>query len=109
MRPALERLQEIQQTGDIFFPKNWMDASLTGYNSPQVAETVRAFLKERPDYPVRLRRIILQAADDVFRASPSCQTPTDLRYFSDGYHEGTKTKKVEDRRKHDTECDLRPA
>jgi aminopeptidase N len=67
--PALERLQEIQQTGDIFFPKNWMDASLTGYNSPQVAETIRVFLKERPDYPIRLRRIILQAADDVFRAA----------------------------------------
>ena len=74
VRPALERLQEIQQTGDIFFPKNWMDASLTGYNSPQVAETIRAFLKERPDYPVRLRRIILQAADDVFRAAGSCRS-----------------------------------
>jgi aminopeptidase N len=67
--PALERLQEIQSTGDIFFPKNWMDASLTGYNTPQVAATIRSFLNERPDYPLRLRRIILQAADDVFRAA----------------------------------------
>ena len=75
VRPALERLQEIQRTGDIFFPKNWMDASLTGYNSPQVADTIRAFLKERPDYPVRLRRIILQAADDVFRASAILSAP----------------------------------
>jgi aminopeptidase N len=75
VRPALERLQEIQKTGDIFFPKNWMDASLAGYNSPQVVETIRAFLKERPDYPVRLRRIILQAADDVFRAATIVPDP----------------------------------
>jgi aminopeptidase N len=69
VRPALEQLQDIQKTGDIFFPKNWMDASLSGYNSPEAGETIRTFLKERPDYPVRLRRIILQAADDVFRSA----------------------------------------
>jgi aminopeptidase N len=67
--PALEMLQEIQRTGDIFFPKNWTDAVLGGHNSPAAAADVRAFLAERPDYPVRLRRIILQSADTLFRAS----------------------------------------
>jgi aminopeptidase N len=66
--PSLELLQEIQRTGDIFFPKNWMDATLSGHQSPRVAETVRQFLAQRPDYPVRLRRIVLQSADDLFRA-----------------------------------------
>ncbi len=71
--PALERLQDIQRTGDIFFPKNWMDATLGGYQSPAVAETVRRFLADRPDYPVRLRRIILQSADDLLRAADIAQ------------------------------------
>jgi hypothetical protein len=30
---------------------------------------VRGFLAERPDYPLRLRRVILQSADDLFRAA----------------------------------------
>ena len=67
--PSLERLQEIQRTGDIFFPKNWMDATLGGHQSAEVAQTVRKFLHDRPDYPIRLRRIILQSADDLFRAA----------------------------------------
>mgnify|MGYP001191849601 CR=1 FL=1 len=67
VRPALDLLLEVQRTGDIFFPKNWMDAVLSGHRTPEVAVTIRAFLDEHPDYPVRLRRIILQAADEVFR------------------------------------------
>jgi aminopeptidase N len=69
LRPALELLRDIQQTGDIFFPKNWMDATLGGHNTRASAEVVRAFLAEHEDYPVRLRRIILQSADDLFRAA----------------------------------------
>ena len=69
VRPALDLLLEIQQTGDIFFPSRWMGATLGGHRSPAAAATVRAFLDERPNYPIRLRRIILQATDDLFRAS----------------------------------------
>jgi aminopeptidase N len=69
VRPSLERLEDVQKTGDIFFPKNWMDATLGGCQSRDVADTVRAFLAARPDYPIRLRRIILQSADDLFRAA----------------------------------------
>jgi len=67
---SLAMLQEIQRTGDIFFPKRWMDATLSGHNSASAAEMVRAFLKRLPpDYPDRLRRIILSSADDLFRAT----------------------------------------
>jgi len=69
IRPALDLLLEIQRTGDIFFPKNWMDSTLGGYNSRSAAEIVRKFLSEKPDYPMRLRRIILQSADELFRAA----------------------------------------
>jgi aminopeptidase N len=70
--PSLELLREIQQTGDIFFPKRWMDATLGGHQSASAARQVRSFVDSLPqDYPERLRRIILSSADDLFRASRS--------------------------------------
>jgi aminopeptidase N len=76
VRPSLELLQEIQRTGDIFFPSRWMDATLGGHRSPESARTVRSFLERAgPSYPDRLRRIILSSADDLFRASGQRQRP----------------------------------
>ncbi len=69
VRPALDLLAEIQRTGDIFFPTNWLDATLGGHNDAETAAIVRAFLAEGPEYPLRLRRIVLQSADDLFRAA----------------------------------------
>ena len=66
---SLAMLREIQRTGDIFFPKRWMDATLSGHGSASAAQMVRTFLTTLPpEYPDRLRRIILSAADDLFRA-----------------------------------------
>lgn len=67
IRPALENLQEIQRTGDIFFPKNWMAVCLKGHASPEAAGIVRQFLDERPDFPPLLKNKILQSADHLFR------------------------------------------
>jgi len=68
VRPSLEMLHEIQRTGDIFFPKRWLDATLSGHRSRAVANEVTTFLAALPDgYPDRLRRVILSAADDLFR------------------------------------------
>jgi aminopeptidase N len=70
VEPSLVMLREIQRTGDIFFPKRWMDSTLGNYQSRSAAATVRAFLdRQPPDYPERLRRIILSSADDLFRAA----------------------------------------
>jgi aminopeptidase N len=67
---GLTLLQEIQQTGDIFFPTRWMEATLAGHRSPEAAAIVRDFLDRAPrSYPGGLRRIILSSADDLFRAS----------------------------------------
>ena len=71
-RSVLRELQrfEIQRTGDIFFPKRWMDATLSGHRSPAAAQTVRGFVDALPPaYPDRLRRIILSSADDLFRSA----------------------------------------
>jgi aminopeptidase N len=69
VRPALELLRDIQQTGDIFFPTRWMESTLWGHRSPEVAATVRDFLAAAPEYPQRLRWTVLSAADELFRAS----------------------------------------
>jgi aminopeptidase N len=70
VEPSLDLLWEIQKTGDIFFPKRWLDATLGGHRSPEVANKVRAFLARLPaNYPDRLRNITLQSADDLFRAA----------------------------------------
>lgn len=69
IRPSLDLLEEIQRTGDIFFPLRWLNATLDGHSSPSAAATVREFLREHPDYPPRLRGKLLQAADGLFRAA----------------------------------------
>jgi aminopeptidase N len=72
IRPSLDLLPEIQQTGDIFFPKRWIDAALSGHQSAAAADVVRTFVDNLPrDYPDRLRRIVLSSADELFRASRS--------------------------------------
>ncbi|SNC62689.1 aminopeptidase N [Hymenobacter gelipurpurascens] len=65
---SLALLEEIQQTGDIFFPASWLQATLGSYQTPTAARTVRDFLAAHPNYNPKLRAKLLQAADDVFRA-----------------------------------------
>ena len=67
IRPALEALEDIQRTGDIFFPKNWVAATLRGHRSPAAANSVRDFLEAHPSYPPLLRNKILQSADHLLR------------------------------------------
>jgi aminopeptidase N len=70
VRPALALVWDIQRTGDIFFPKRWTDATLSGYQSAAVAEEVRTFIANLPaDYPARLRWVLLASADPLFRAA----------------------------------------
>ena len=66
---SLELLEEIQQTGDIFFPESWLRSTLSAYQTPDVTALVRQFLADRPTYNARLRAKLLQAADGPFRAS----------------------------------------
>jgi aminopeptidase N len=68
--PSLEMLWDIQKTGDIFFPTRWVGATLGGYQTKDVADIVRNFLKNLPaNYPDRLRNITLQSADELYRAA----------------------------------------
>jgi aminopeptidase N len=70
VRPALSLIRDIQRTGDIFFPRRWTDAALSGHQSRAVADDVRRFIDDLPaDYPNRLRSMLLAAADPLFRAA----------------------------------------
>jgi aminopeptidase N len=66
--PSLELLPEIQRTGDIFFPKRWLDAALGGHRSPEAAAIVRDFLARSPRLSERLKWDVLASADELFRA-----------------------------------------
>jgi aminopeptidase N len=67
--PSLELLEEIQRTGDIFFPLGWLNATLDGHNTPAAAAAVQEFLNTHPDLPERLSGKVLQAADGLFRSA----------------------------------------
>lgn len=81
--PALEIVEEIQATGDIFFPANWLAALLDGHSSKEAREIVEHFLdnsietslKNSKDFTSgklrdlnpKLRLKILQASHHLFR------------------------------------------
>jgi aminopeptidase N len=61
--PSLELLEEIQKTGDIFFPRQFITAVISGHQSPTAAYYVKKFLLEHPNFPYRLKNKVLMAAD----------------------------------------------
>lgn len=65
---SLALLEEIQQTGDIFFPYSWLQATLGYYQTPTAADIVRNFLTTHPQLNPKLRAKLQQAADDLLRA-----------------------------------------
>ncbi|HEY5689984.1 MAG TPA: M1 family aminopeptidase [Cyclobacteriaceae bacterium] len=68
IKPSLELLGEIQLTGDIFFPKGWVDQTVSGYQSSEAAHVVRQFLLDNPKLSPNLKNKLLQSADMLFRA-----------------------------------------
>lgn len=67
LRPGLDELVEVQRTGDIFFPRNWVGALLGGHHSRQAYDILQSFLDENPDYPQLMRNKIMQAAYSLQR------------------------------------------
>jgi aminopeptidase N len=69
IRPALDILDEVQRTGDIFFPRNWTRALLAGHTSEEAMNEINRFFAGHPGYPVMLGNKIKQQADFLFRAN----------------------------------------
>ncbi|HWA33678.1 MAG TPA: ERAP1-like C-terminal domain-containing protein, partial [Cyclobacteriaceae bacterium] len=68
VKGSLELLEEMQRTGDIFFPKGWLDATLGEYQSKEAADAVRAYLKTHITLRNDLKNKLLQSSDMLFRA-----------------------------------------
>lgn len=68
IRFSLDLVDEIQQTGDIFFPKDWLDNTIGKYSSKFAFDEVQQFLKENPNFSPVLKRKLFQAADLLYKA-----------------------------------------
>jgi aminopeptidase N len=65
---SLELVEEIQRTGDIFFPQSWLGATFGAYQTKEAWQVVQQFLLKHPDYNPRLKAKILQTTDNLYRA-----------------------------------------
>jgi aminopeptidase N len=65
---SLDLVEEIQRTGDIFFPKDWLNNTIGKYSSKYAFDEVQRFLKENPNFSPILKRKLLQATDALYRA-----------------------------------------
>ncbi len=68
LKSILLILEEIQLTGDIFFPKNWLASSIGNYSSKEASNILSEFLDENSNYNPILLKKLLQTTDDLTRA-----------------------------------------
>ncbi len=64
---CLNLLEEIQLTGDIFFPKNWLANSVGNYNSKKAQDIVETYLSTHKNINKTLKNKLLQVVDDMYR------------------------------------------
>lgn len=67
-KSCLDILEEIQLTGDIFFPKGWLSSSVGRYNSKEAFDILQGFFKENPNYNPILKMKLLQTTDNLIRS-----------------------------------------
>jgi len=60
IQPSLEVIEEIQRTGDIFFPSTWCSSLLGGQISQEAACQVKTYVDSHPDLDPLLMKKILQ-------------------------------------------------
>ena len=64
---SLALLDDIQKTGDIFFPKRWITSTIGQYTSNVAANHVTNFLSNNPDFNPILKNKLLQGTDNLMR------------------------------------------
>lgn len=67
IRPALEALEDVQRTGDIFLPQSWCKALLGSHTSYSASKEVQKYLEDHPDLNPLLRTKVLQASGHLSR------------------------------------------
>lgn len=60
--PGLDVLEEIQRTGDIFFPGYWLSSLLEGHSSEEARQTVIDWIEAHPMLPTALMNKLLENA-----------------------------------------------
>jgi aminopeptidase N len=66
--PALDELQEIQRTGDIFFPGDWLYCLLSGHKSEEAKQLVLSWIAAHHAYPVALMNKLKENAYFLLRS-----------------------------------------
>ena len=69
LEQSLDLLPEIQRTGDIFFPKSWLDAVLSGHSSPEAKMVVEQWIDSHPEHSPNLKAKLMQSADMLYRVN----------------------------------------
>ena len=65
---CLDLLEEVQLTGDIFFPKRWLSGSVGNYTSKEAYTIVQNFIQSNPNYnPILLKKLLI-VFDNLERA-----------------------------------------
>ena len=62
LEPGLDELEEIQRTGDIFFPGYWLSSLMEGHQSPEARETVVKWIDNHPQLAPALKNKLLENA-----------------------------------------------
>ena len=60
--PGLDILEEIQRTGDIFFPGYWLSSLLEGHSSEGARQAVSGWIEAHPMLPAALMNKLLENA-----------------------------------------------
>jgi aminopeptidase N len=68
LKSILSALEEVQLTGDIFFPKGWLASSIGNYSSKEANDILEQFLEDNPTYNPILLKKLQQTTDDLIRA-----------------------------------------
>ncbi|WP_291870493.1 M1 family aminopeptidase, partial [Maribacter sp.] len=64
---SLELLEEIQETGDIFFPLGWLNSTIGRYTSKEAYLMVEDYTNSHPTLDESLKKKLLQATDNLYR------------------------------------------
>ncbi|WP_236252725.1 M1 family aminopeptidase [Echinicola sp. 20G] len=68
LRMSLDLLDEVQRTGDIFFPKAWLSSSIGQYSSEEAYDILQEFLAANSKLNPVLMKKLMQASDGLLRA-----------------------------------------
>ncbi|WP_062052788.1 M1 family metallopeptidase [Aquimarina longa] len=67
VKMSLDLLEEVQETGDIFFPLGWLNNTIGRYNSIDAYSIVDNYIATHPELNKNLKNKLLQATDNLYK------------------------------------------